>query len=101
MLFLTTGKQQQELKVQNIKTYTLTFPSISIKSELMVATTVHTAYKTLVWNAEHKKTIFTENNEADPKPKLKVLCSFSSVYLIYKSFEFNNHSTQTRQFNTS
>lgn len=66
MLLLTTKKQQQELKVQNMKTFTLTFSSRSIKSELKVATTVHTAYKTLVWNVEHKKTIFTENNSYVP-----------------------------------
>lgn len=63
---LPTKKQQQEPKVQNMKTFTLTFPSRSIKSELMVATTVHTAYKTLVWNVEHKKTISTENNSYVP-----------------------------------
>lgn len=83
MLLSTTEKQQQELKVQNIKTYTLTFPSISIKSELMVTTTVHTAYKTLVWNVEHKKpTISSENNDADPNLKLKMLRIISNVNLI-------------------
>lgn len=83
MLFSTTEKQQQELKVQSIKTYTLTFPSISIKSELMVATTVRTTYRTLVWNVEHKKTNnFTENEDADPNLKLKMLCINSNVYLI-------------------
>lgn len=86
------------LKVQNIKTYILTFPSRSIKSELMVATTVHTAYKTLVWNAEHKKkqTIFTDNKKRTRRSRSYVPLAMSILSI--NVLNYINQSTQTRQF---
>lgn len=84
------------LKVQNIKTHILTFPSRSIKSELMVATTVHTAYKTPVWNAEHKKTIFTDNKKRTRRSRSYVPLAMSILSI--NVLNYINQSTQTRQF---
>lgn len=71
--------------------YILIFLLILIKSELMVVIIVYIVYKILVWNVEYKKIIFIQNNEVDLNLKFKVLGFFSSVYFIYKSFEFYNY----------